>query len=346
MHTRLSVLSVVLCASFASAQDMDTSPAKEVQKFAPLIGSWEGDGLVRHAAAGPSEKWTAKASTGWALNGHFVREELRIEFESMPNPLKFTNYYGWDKENERYVVIEVSNLGTAKVQELHWDGDDKLLSTKSSTMMGQLIVERWVTEIGDGVIKFAGHQSQGAGEFFEQVTGSMKRTDRKQQEIATVEAAFAPDMVGPLAKKIGKLTKVCGTYEMTGWFSMAPDMPKMDITGTETARSIFDGSLIEMRMKGQPMNYEGLSWFSWDDHDGCYKMTYCNNMGEVATQDCRIMGNKLVFTQSTMYMGQPTCSRGVLTLGDDGSFKSFSSHVMQADQDPRENFGATYKKVN
>lgn len=351
MKMRLAVLAVVLCVPFAAAQDMDMSPAKQLQKYAPMAGTWEGTGTVLNNPGGDVDNWTSKSSARWVLNGHFLREDLRIEFDSMPNPLEFTNLYGWDRENQRHVMIEVSNLGTAKIKDVYWMPDGKMVTADTTMMMGIPIVDRWVTEIGDGEISFTCHEAHGAGPFFELVTGTAKRTTNKHTAVALLDAAFAPQVVGPRAQKMSKLMPLSGDYTMKGWIEMAPGTPKMKISGVESVRPIYDGSLLEVVMQGDPteatggFGYEGLAWYSWDDRDGCYKMTYANNMGELSEQNCRQVSDKLIFTHEGLHMGQPTASRGVLTLTDDGSLNSFSSYALEADRAPRENFYATYVKA-
>ena len=81
MQLRLAALISVLCGPFAAAQDMDMSPVKQLQRFAPLIGVWEGGGVSTSGRDGPEMAWSARASVGWILGGHFVREHLRIEQE-------------------------------------------------------------------------------------------------------------------------------------------------------------------------------------------------------------------------------------------------------------------------
>ena len=125
----LSVLSsLILAAAPAVAQAPDTSPAKEVKKFEKLIGTWEGTGTVTHGPGIPTEKWTSRSSCKWALSGHFVREDVRIEVPSQTNPLEFINLYGWDRENERYVQIEINNMGVGRLNEVHFTDNGKMIT--------------------------------------------------------------------------------------------------------------------------------------------------------------------------------------------------------------------------
>ncbi len=343
----LSTLPLFLCASLAVAQEETSAPAKQVQKFAPLVGTWTGSGIVRHAPEGPEETWTSKSSARWALGGHFVREDLRIEMASMPDPLEFCNLYGWDRENERYIVIEVSNLGSARINEVHWTATGKMVTASQSVMQGMPVVERWVTEIGDGKISFVGHEAISDGDFFEHVRGEMTRTNKQPTDVGIVDAAFAPEIVATAQKQLKRFAPTLGRYEMTGWFIPTPGAPKMDFTGDETVQAIFGGTVIESISKGDPIegmpNYEGLGWITWDDHAGCYRTIYVNNMGEIGDEEGRFIGTQMVMTSSALRQGQPTCVRGVLEIDAKG-FRSYTAHSLTAALPPQLIFEATYEK--
>ena len=345
--SRLSTLSLFLCASLAVAQEEMTKPAQQVQKFAPLVGTWEGSGIVRHEPGGPEETWKAKSSARWVLGGHFLREDVGIRMPSMPTPLEFCHLYGWDRENERYVVIDVSNLGIARINEVHWTPGGKMVTAKQSIMQGMLIVERTVTEFSDDKVSFVLHEAIGDGDFFEHVRGEMKRTNEKPTEVDVVDAAFSPEIVATAQKRLSRFGPCVGRYKMKGWFIPTPGAAKQDFSGSETIRAIFDGSVIEMISKGDPMpgmpDYAGIGWITWDDHAKCYKMTYANNMGEVVAQECRFIGDQLVVTSAALYQGEPTCMRGVIEIGDQG-FRKYTAHALTAAMPPRQIFEATYEK--
>lgn len=344
----LTLLSAITLVAAPAAQPPDMSPAKQVKQFEKLIGTWEGSGKVSHGAGMPAEKWTAKSSADWALGGHFVREDVSIKMPSMPNPLEIINLYGWDRENERYVQLEINNIGVARLLEVHFTADGKMITGGKSMMMGEPVVERWVSEFADGEVSFIGQQAEGAGPFYEMVSGSMKRTEAKAADVAIADAAFVPEMVFAQTAAIGKLAGAVGDYKMKGWFVPAPGADKMEFTGAETVHRIFGGSVIEMVTKGDPMpgmpDYEGLGWMSWDDHKKCYNMIYANNMGEVAMQEGRKLGNKIIMTSAGLYQGQPTAGRGVIELEADGSFGSSTGHHIMGDAEPVQVFEGVYEK--
>ena len=349
---RLSTLSVlsslILAAAPAVAQAPDTSPAKEVKKFEKLIGTWEGTGTVTHGPEAPTEKWTSRSSCKWVLGGHFVREDVRIDVPSQANPLEFISLYGWDRENKRYIQVGISNLGSGTLTEVHWTANGKMVTGSTSVAMGELVVDRWVTTFGDGEISFVGNQAEGDGPFYEMVVGTMKRTNAKATEVNIVNASFMPAAVTAHTAAIGKLSGTVGDYKMKGWFIPAPGAPKMDFTGTETVRTIFGGSVIEMVSKGDPSpgmpDYQGIGWIAWDDHEKCFNMTYANNMGEVNIQKGRKQGNKIIMTGAGLYQGQPTSGRGVIELAEDGSFQAFIGHNLMGDMKPIQAFEGIYEK--
>lgn len=344
----LSALPALVLLAPAAAQEQSLEPAAEVQKFAPMIGTWEGSGTVNHGADGGSEEWTSKSSARWILGGHFVREDVRIEMKSMPQPLLMTSIYGWDREYGRHVSVGLSNLGEVGLQEVHWTPDGKMVVVSESMMMGTPVVDRWVSEhVGGDKIEFTGDQAQGAGEFHQHVAGQMRRTSKEPSDIAIVDAAFVPEMVGTAKDKLGRLQPALGTYRMKGWFLPAPGAEKIEFTGTEQVRTIYGGSLIEMVSKGDPAAgmpaYEGLGWMGWDDHRGCYVVGYVNNMGEVASVDCSLLDGNLIGTSSTRKQGKPACMRGVTVLGPKG-FTEHTGHMMLGAEPPVQVFAATYSK--
>lgn len=344
------ITALTVAAAPALAQDPpDISPAKEVEKFAPLVGTWEGTGEVSHGPGMPSEKWTSKSTCSWILGGHFVREDVRIDFAAMPNPLEFINLYGWDRENKRYVQIEINNLGVGRLNEVHFTANGKMITAATAVEMGEPVVERWVNTIGDGEVSFLGHRAQGDGPFYEMVKGTAKRTDKKASEVNIANAAFMPDIMPAPVKAISKLDGMIGDYKMKGWFMPAPGADKMEFSGTETVRKIFGGTVIEMVTKGDktpefPIAYEGYSWMAWNDHTQCFDVTYANNMGEVSIQQGRKQGNKMIMNAAAMYQGQPTSARGVLELAEDGSFHSITGHHLTGTEKPMLVFEGTYTK--
>jgi len=350
MKICLAALFAVSLAPFVAAQEADMSPAPELQQLAPMIGDWEGEGVLA-SGGGQSGSWRARSSARWVLGGHFIREDTSIDQDGMPVPLEITNVMGWDRNNQRFVSIEVSNMGQLRVKTLHIEGGSRIVSAGTFELMGQLITERSAWELSDSETNLAIHQAHGSGDFFEAVRGSMKRVDRRDRPVELSNQPLLGMVVAPAAKEIKKIAGICGEYRMTGWMVPAPGAPKMELSGSERVRAICGGSVLEFFSEGEPMaamgdfTFEGLGWIGWDPAARCYKMAFANNVGEMSMQECRYVDGKMIFSYAGVYQGQPVCNRGVVTLTDDGGFETFAQHTMTGDLPPFESFGATYERL-
>ena len=215
--------------------------------------------------------------------------------------------------------------------------------------MGQSYVDRWINEFGeDGTVGMIGTRAQADGPFYDMVKGTMKRTDKKAAAFKTANASFGGEMIAAQTTAIGKLSGAIGDYKMKGWWIPAPGAEKMEFTAKESVRAIFGGSVIEMKMSGEPSPdvpaYEGLSWMAWDEHNQHYNVIYANSMGEVNIQQGHKDGNKLIMNIAAMYQGDPTSGRGVVELAEDGSFHVSTGHHMMGAHEPFKVFEGIYEK--
>jgi hypothetical protein len=344
----LVLLSFVPLAPLA-AQEGPPKPAEQVAKFDVLLGSWEGSGTVQHGPGGEQSKWICKVAARRALGGHVVREETRIEIEGAPGPLWFVTLYGWDRETQRYVRVESSNFGAVQFSEVFWTGPKEMVTSRADVMEGKPFVERWVHRFDGAAWHFECQQAEGSAEIYTHVVGDVKRTSEKPSDLAAVEAAFMPEMAAGGAPHMKKLARSAGSYQMKGWFKMAPDAPQTPFTGSEQVRAMYGGSVIEFAAKGDEVPgfgaYESLGWMAWDAHGRCYRMVFANNMGEIGEQECRFSGDqRLVTTSASMSMGKPVTMRSVIEIGDDGAFQRFAGDMMMDTAAPGRFFEATYER--
>ena len=86
----------------------------------------------------------------------------------------------------------------------------------------------------------------------------MKRAKIVEAYLRTGTFNIAP---APMAA-MRKLNKMAGTYEVRGAMTMGPGEAEMPITGTQTIKPIFGGSVLEMRTEGQP-NYKAWGAMAW-----------------------------------------------------------------------------------
>lgn len=348
MHFRLLPTLLLTCvgapALFAQdLADFQTKPAAELQKFAPMVGTWEGSGSVHMAPGADAMPWTSTSSFEWVLGGHWLREDVSIKLGDMPTPLCMSTFYGWDGENQRYVAVGISNTGDTELTEVFFV-DGAMVTVTSGFEMGSPSLERWVTTCKDGVSKIEGHSASGTGEMFTHVQGASKRTSEKPSKVARVDAPLMPEFAEMKGPHNAKLASAAGDYSFNGWMVM-PGADKMDIMGNESFRPIYGGMVLQFHSESEPAGfYEGYSWMSWNDHDKCFDFVMVDSMGQCGRQRCYLMGDTWVFTGAMNYGGEPTVTRAALQLNDDGSFGSFDSHTISGKAAPVHSFHAKYTR--
>ncbi len=342
---RLSFLSTLTLAALGMAQD-PFAPAAEMKKLEPLLGTWEGTGTVVPEPGMPEMPWTSKHSYALALNGHFVREDVVIEFgPMMPDPLQMTTYIGWDRENGRYVTCSATNMGMVDVNELHLMGN-QMVQVVAGVENGVPTLDRWVTELGDGVQTFEALRCVGSGEPFVHLTGEVKRTSEQPNDIAWADAAF---MLQHDISPMQHLEKMAGTYKVAGNMIPAPGAPPMDISATETVAMWFGGTVAHMQTAGDPIEgmpgtYEGVSFIGWNPHKGHFTSFGLSNMGEVHAGKGWWSDQGYVTNFTGMMMGQPAVMQGVVQVDDAGAITGVVMHQAAGGAAPVTAFQAGYTK--
>jgi len=92
MNSRCVSFAVLALATLVPAQE-PPKPAAEVQQLAAFVGNWQGEGTMTEPG-NVVTKWKGVGTYQWALDGHFVREDFRIEFAGMPVPVVMHGYLG------------------------------------------------------------------------------------------------------------------------------------------------------------------------------------------------------------------------------------------------------------
>ena len=356
---QLFCLSLLLCTAPAVTQEDMLKPAKQLQKYASLVGTWEGSGTVIDAPSAPptrsrptaarvANKWTAKSTYQWVLGGHFLRQDTRVDLGEQ-GTLAFCNFYGWDRETQRYMLFEHSNMGTAEAIELHWPAEDTMVHVSTGVEGGKPLVERWTSKIRGNTLTFSCHQALGNSDFFVHARGEMKRTSKTVPMVKVVDAAFMPNII-IAAKKIKPLKGMIGSYKMKGWM-IEPGQPKTDISGIETVSLMFGGTLVQLEVKGDPRldmpkmpAYEGWGCIAWNDHKQCYTSFWLSNYGEIGIDECRIADNRLIMTIARLHQGQPIAGRSVIELGANGQITKLYADRILAAGEPQRTLEAIYTK--
>ncbi|MEZ5962291.1 MAG: DUF1579 family protein [Planctomycetota bacterium] len=316
-------------------------PAPELAKLKPFAGKWRGEGTAVMRPGGPTSKWTASVDAQWQLGGHFLQSDTEIHFDGMPTPMRFREFMGWDRENRRYVNLVVSNTGEGMLTEPHFADDHNLVLMMRRVEGGMPLFERTVTTIDKDSWKFVITFLRPEGDATESVRGDFQRDDRvRVPELGQSEALMPAD------GRMAKLARMAGVFDVAGEMTM-PGMQAMKITGKDTVRTLFGGSIVEIHTVGgselAPDSYEAFAFYALDAGRDCYRMVYVNNMGQVGSMDARFVGDdKLVATFAGQYWGQPTTSRVVLKLDARGRPAATASHSCMGADEPTCDFRATY----
>ena len=328
-------LTLILLSSLGFAQMEPPQPAAEMAAYDRLLGSWESSGTVD--MQGTEGKWTSRSHTRKVMNGHWVRSDTRIDVEGAGS-IAFITFFGWDRELQRHVSYEISNMGTITENEVLWPSEDQMMSMSYSTNQGEPKVERWITNFEGDTHTFVGEEAASTGPWRVHVRGSAKKlAEEKPVDLTGLDAFFVQQ-----SPEMKTAAKMAGVYDFEGWFKMSPDVPKMELSGRETATSRFGGTVIEFTSKGQPGDWEGWSAMIYEPTLQRYRMVGIDNMGTGHVTDGWNTDEGWVLTNSGTMYGQPIASRMVMTTDDAGKLTGLTAHALMGAMAPYQTFEATY----
>lgn len=344
MTTRHLVLPLLLAVTgIAAAQEMP-KPAPELQKLAPLIGSWRGTGTAEMGPGEPS-KWESQSTYAWALGNFYVQEDTVVRFEGMPRPLVMRSYLGWDAERRRYVAAGADNDGTVAVRAIEFAADGTMVHFVDAAHEGQRHLERYTRRIDGDVMTFAIDVLGTTGPSAQPVQGTMKRAGQ-----GTALALDASAFTASPAPAMLQLGRTAGTYSVKATMVMSPGMPAMDITGQDEVQRLFDGTIVHVHTtgtaEGSPEQYVGELFYGFDPRDNCIRAVYVSNMGEVGEMSgCFTAdGSSFVLTGAPRHQGQLCVQRMTMELGPDGAMTKAVGHTLIGTAPPYESWNATYTR--
>lgn len=344
MTTRVLVLPLLLVVTGVAAAQEAPKPAPELQKLAPLIGSWRGTGTAQMGPGEPS-KWESQTTYAWALGDFFVQEDTVVRFDGMPRPLVMRSYLGWDAENRRYVAAGADNDGTVAVRAIEFAADGSIVHFVDGFHEGLRHLERYTRRVDGDTMAFAIDVLGTTGPSAQLVQGTMKRSGQAAP-LALDASAFTATPV-PAMLQLGK---TAGTYSVKASMIMSPGMPAMDITGQDEVERLFDGTIVRVHTtgtaEGSPDQYVGELFYGFDRRDNCIRAVYVSNMGEIGEMaGCFTADNKsFVLTGALRYLGQPCVQRMTMELGSDGAPIRAIGHTLIGTALPYESWTATYTK--
>lgn len=345
LDARLAVLPLAFVSCFAglaSAQDF-AAPSDKLAVFRPMVGMWKGEGTAAQSADMDAMPWTATVHFQPILDGHFFQEDIVIAVGA-PTPIVMRSIYGWDAENERYVMFGLGNTGESEFHTLRFPTPGTMVVGHAGVRQGEFATSRSVTRITADAITFEGERANGAGPWFTEVTGKLTKTDAKPPELPAVGFVGVP--VASQTKALAD--RMAGTYAITGSMSPAPGAPDVEISGIEKIAPAFGGhavhSIVEGTAGGEGPKYVAHNFMVWNANDQCFESVAFDNLGTVGRSQAWMAGDDtLVTVFAGKRMGQPIAERGTLKFGDDGP-ESWTSHTMAGAGEPRQTFHATYAR--
>lgn len=346
MSKTLTVL-LSLTTSFAAAGAVAAQgappPAPELEKYEILAGAFTGEGVVRPDADGEAMPWTSTSTGQWILGGHVLEERMSVVVAGGAMVIQFQSLFGWDGEAGRHVTLGVSNMGPVELQSVHFLSDREFSIAATRTENGAPVSDTGVYKFGKDGYEFSMQRVDARGRVFEHVRGTFKRS-KTAAASATTEASF----VGEASDELGKLSRMLGTWSVSGKMIPAPGAPTVNITGVETEKLGFGGKVIVGHVLGDAIPgmgpaYEAWGFTTWDPETKTYAYGNVSNMGEIGlVRGVPIGADQVVFTASTPFMGQPAAARATLTFTADGL--TWASDRMVGTAPTVRDFEATYTR--
>ncbi|MBL8738142.1 MAG: DUF1579 family protein [Planctomycetes bacterium] len=335
---------LVLFVLEAPAQDGVPAPAAELKVLAPLVGNWTGRGVLREPGDAET-KWQAACSYRWVLDGHFLREDLRVGFEGTADRLLAFAYLGWDRENRRFVRLGVTNTGLAQLHTLRAGADGALTTLSLQRQHDQDYAERVALVVKGDTLRHTVDLLLPEGSSRAIVDGTFQRGG-DAVEVGFGGAAFLGGAPHP---DLARLVKTAGRYTTEGLFAMGPGQPTVKITGTDDFRSGFGGLVLhghtEGTAEGLPGHYIGEVFWAYDEVRQCLVAHYLSNMGELMTMEGRwTKDGQLLATSHGLWNGEPMVQRMLMQFDDDGFPVGANSHSIVGTGAPYESFRATYRR--
>lgn len=348
----VAMISLAPVATVAAQEGEMPTPAAELAKFKPLIGSWSGTGKATMAPGAPEMTWTSASTYKWVLADHFVQEDTKVTFAGGAMPaMIFRTFWGWDRNENKYVSYSIGNSGEMQAAAtVAWTGSTLVSFSAMVEETGPSFHRSAVTVTGDSA-KFNVQVANGAGPFNTMVEGELKKAESgyaiSDAELKASMPGFAPEV----SAEMKKIASICGSYSMKGNMVPAPGAPPMDISAKESIQPIFGGAILEMRVHGDPIGgedgfrYEGLVFLGWNAKSGCYDEMYMNNVGDTMSMELRWVDDKhLVSMQAGLQYGTPVASQASVRLDESGSIVAATIDRMNNGSKAIRAFSGEYKK--
>jgi hypothetical protein len=97
-------------------------PDPELQRLAPLLGTWESEDHTDDSMLGPGVPVTSVETYDWLEGGYFLVHTYETTFGDEPAQ-KGVNYWGYDTDAKKFRIIFFSNNGPFTEQGNRYQGE-------------------------------------------------------------------------------------------------------------------------------------------------------------------------------------------------------------------------------
>ncbi|MEZ6014768.1 MAG: hypothetical protein R3F49_06630 [Planctomycetota bacterium] len=293
----LSALALAATAA-GPLQDGPAPPAEALSALAPLVGAWDGVGVVRMSATDQAGlAWSATIDAEWILGGHALREVTHVSFGDSLPPISMESLYTFDPNTQRLAQCTVTAGSGMEVADLVHSPRPGVIVTLSKVLQdGHLTVMRSSMAFDGDSFRYVSHSATDEAAAFEHINGSFQRraatkhADHSRADHSHAAAASAPvERPGAptLSDALAPLAPMLGVWDIAGSWTAGPDMPSIKIVAIDTIAPILDGSAmtIETRggQEGQPFDYEAYLVAGWDEAAGAFRQVWSDNLGLAGT---------------------------------------------------------------
>ncbi len=329
----LSAVAALAAAGMSQGPGEGMMPSPEVQKFAVLVGDWQGSGTMVSKPGAEATKWTATGHAQWILGGHFIQEDQSIQ--TSMGSFSIRTIYGWDRELGQPICYGFSSMGPDESQ-ISWIDDKTLVSVGRGAREGTPMADRWTMKFDEKGYTFSMDRALGDGPVFNHVQG---RFDR----VAKAAPLAAATSFGPPPAEMKALEPMIGDWHLTGKVNM-PGMVA-EIAATEKIEWLYGGAVLAGHVESEPKGSYESSWYvCYDQEAKCYKHLYASDLGEVGMPRAYVLDGDFVVTEAATQYGQPSVNRTVVDLADGGIARTYSDTIRGAGPSER-SFEATYERV-
>lgn len=337
------LLAAFLLPALAPAQAVALpKPAPELQKFAPLLGDWQGSGTAVMAPGTPPVPWTSRARYAEAFGRHAVVGDTLVDFGAAMPPIAVREVLAHDREHGRLVAITVDNGGNGSLAEVEFRGADTMVQMFTRKAQGQVVTERHTTVFGKDGFTYCIAMATAQGPLADCVQGNFTRVVGG----GPVAAADAKAMA-PIPAMTARMNRVAGSYEIAGEMTMLPGQPARKVSGRTVCTPIFGGAVLQVQTTGTaagaPGDYESCNYTVWNEAGRCFDSYGIDNMGWLGHMEQRFVGDdQIAMTTAAPFHGQPMLLRTLLDLDAAGKMAKATSWSMAGTQPPYASFTASY----